>query len=44
LLDKVCTGPMISSDDLRLGGALELPPKLKKSAEKRTEPSAIRLE
>jgi hypothetical protein len=35
LLDKVCSGPLISGDDLSAAGALELPPKAKKK--KRTK-------
>jgi len=34
LLEKVCSGPLISNDDLRLGGALELPPMAKKTKKK----------
>jgi hypothetical protein len=35
LLDKVCSGPLISADDLSAAGALELPPKPKKKAKKK---------
>jgi hypothetical protein len=38
LLEKVCMGPLISSEDLRLSDALELPPKVKKSKKKPTGP------
>jgi hypothetical protein len=38
LLEKVCSGPLISGDDLLAGGALELPPKPKKSSKKATGP------
>ena len=38
LLDEVCSGPLISAEDARLSGALELPPKLKKSTKKPTGP------
>jgi hypothetical protein len=35
LLDKICSGPLISADDLSAAGALELPPKSKKMAKKK---------
>ncbi|MGA9814965.1 MAG: type ISP restriction/modification enzyme [Terriglobales bacterium] len=35
LLDKVCSGPLISADDLSAAGALELPPKSKRKAKKK---------
>jgi Type ISP C-terminal specificity domain len=35
LLDKVCSEPLISADDLSAAGALELPPKPKKKAKKK---------
>jgi Type ISP C-terminal specificity domain/N-6 DNA Methylase len=35
LLDKVCSGPLISGDELSAAGALELPPKPKKKAKKK---------
>jgi hypothetical protein len=35
LLDKICSGPLISADELRLSGALELPPKQKKTKRRR---------
>ncbi|PYP82398.1 MAG: DNA methyltransferase [Candidatus Angelobacter sp. Gp1-AA117] len=38
LLEKICTGPLISHDDLRLAGALDLPPKPKKSKQKQSGP------
>jgi hypothetical protein len=34
VLEKICSGPLIAADDLRLGGALDLPPKGKKSPAK----------
>ncbi len=34
LLEKVCSGPLISADELRLSGALELPPMQKKTKKK----------
>jgi len=40
LLDRVCSGPLISADDLSAAGALELTPKLKKKRTKKpTHPS-----
>lgn len=41
LLQKVCSGPLISGDELRLSGALELPPKQKKSKKKRDGPGLL---
>jgi len=38
LLEKVCSGPLISSEELRAAGALELPPKPKKSSKKTVGP------
>jgi hypothetical protein len=38
LLDRVCAGPTISSDDLRLAGALDVPTKSKEGAHKKTGP------
>lgn len=35
LLNKVCSGPLISADDLTIAGALELPPKPKKKTKKK---------
>jgi Type ISP C-terminal specificity domain len=35
LLDRICSGPLISADDLSAAGALELPPKPKKNARKK---------
>ena len=35
LLEKVCSGSLISEDDLRVNGALEMPPKQKKTKKKR---------
>jgi hypothetical protein len=34
LLDKICSGPLISLDELRVAGALELSPKSKKTSAK----------
>jgi hypothetical protein len=39
LLDKICSGPLISADELSAAGALELPPKQKKSTKKKNEAS-----
>jgi hypothetical protein len=36
LLEKVCSGPLISHDDLSAAGALDLPPKAKQKAKKKT--------
>ena len=35
LLDKICSGPLISADELSAAGAFELPPKPKKKAKKK---------
>jgi type ISP restriction-modification system protein/N-6 DNA methylase len=35
LLEKICSGPLISEDELRAGGALELPPSPKKKKSKK---------
>jgi Type ISP C-terminal specificity domain len=35
LLEKVCSGPLISHENLRVAGALELPPKAKKKTAKK---------
>jgi Type ISP C-terminal specificity domain/N-6 DNA Methylase len=34
MLEKVCSGPLISAEELRAAGALELPPRTKKTAVK----------
>ncbi len=38
LLDKVCSGPLISAEDLRVGGALELPTKSRRSKRESPQP------
>ncbi|MGA3213087.1 MAG: hypothetical protein ABSD20_17425 [Terriglobales bacterium] len=38
LLEKVCSGPLISASELLAGGALELPPKPKQSSKKAIGP------
>jgi hypothetical protein len=39
LLEKVCSGPTISAQQLRAAGALELPPKAKSKSTKPDVPS-----
>lgn len=39
LLEKICSGPLISGEELRLAGALELPPKPKKAKKSLKHPN-----
>lgn len=41
LLENICDGPLISGNDLRAGGALELPPKPKKTTKKQQHGSGL---
>jgi Type ISP C-terminal specificity domain/N-6 DNA Methylase len=43
LLEKICSGPLITTDELRHSGALELPPALKKGKQKQPEPPLLDL-
>jgi hypothetical protein len=38
LLEKICSGPLITEEELRAGGALQLPPKKKKASKKQPGP------